>query len=159
MAKVNTVAEDRDVWQQLLTDHAKIRRTVVHRQEGERGIVEATTESDDPVVAARIRNHAVAMQNRMKAGAQVRVWDEVFEELFRRHDLVTLELTMTEKGVKIVEWSTDPETIALLRSHAMGVSDFVREGHEAGARATPRLPVGAPLPPPEVADGASTPAR
>jgi protein tyrosine phosphatase (PTP) superfamily phosphohydrolase (DUF442 family) len=153
MAKVNTVAEDRDVWQQLLTDHAKIYRTVVHRQDGDRGIVEARTESDDPVVAARIKHHAVAMQNRMKAGAQVRVWDEVFEELFKRHDLVTLELTMTEKGVTIVESSTDPETIALLRSHAMGVSDFIREGHEAGARATPRLPVGAPLPPNEVAIG------
>jgi uncharacterized protein (TIGR01244 family) len=153
MDAVNTVARDRDVWQQLLSDHSKIHRTVLHRQEGDLGIIEATTESDDPAVAARIIDHAKAMQARMVAGAQVRVWDPVFKELFARHDKATLEVTPTAKGVRIVESSRDPETIALLRSHAMGVSDFVRYGHEAGRRETPRLAVDAPLPPPEVAIG------
>ena len=150
---VGSRARDRGVWIQLLSDHAKIRRTVVHRQEGDLGIVEAVTESDDPAVAARIIDHALAMQVRMKSGARVRAWDPVFRELFDRHDSVQIEVTPTEKGVRIVESSRDPEAIALLRAHAIGVSEFVRHGHEAGGRETARFSVGAPLPPPEVAIG------
>ena len=150
---IGSRARDRSVWIQLLSDHAKIRRTVVHREEGDLGIVEAVTESDDPAVAARIIDHALAMQVRMKSGARVRAWDPVFRELFDRHDLVQIEVTPTEKGVRIVESSRDPEAIALLRAHAIGVSEFVRHGHDAGGRETAPFAVGAPLPPPEVAIG------
>lgn len=153
MRNVRLVSEDREVWMQLLRNHDKIRRTLIHREEGDLGIVEAITESDDPAIAALIIDHARSMQMRMKAGARVRIWDPVFRELFDRHELVELEVVVTEKGVRIVESSRDPETIALLRSHAMGVSDFVREGPEANRRETVRLPVGAPLPPSEVAIG------
>jgi uncharacterized protein (TIGR01244 family) len=153
MAAVNTVARDRGVWQRLLTDHAKIRRTLVHKQEGDLGIVETLTESDDPTVAVRIIDHAKAMQARMKAGAPVRIWDPVFEDLFARHAAVTLDVTPTDKGVRIIESSRDPEAIALMRSHAMGVSAFVRQGHEIEHEATPRWPVGPALPPNEVAIG------
>lgn len=152
-AGVNTVAKDRGMWQQLLSDHAAIRRTIVHSEKDGRGIVETTTESDDPVVAARITEHAKAMQARMKVGAQVRVWDPVFAELFRKHGEVTIDVMPTDKGVRIVESSADPEAVALLRSHAMGVSEFVREGHAAGRRPTPRFKVGDPLPAPELAIG------
>ncbi|MFO0826563.1 MAG: hypothetical protein U0572_00290 [Phycisphaerales bacterium] len=152
-AGVNTVAKDRGVWQQLLDDHTKIHRTLVHRQDGDLGVVEATTESDDPIVAARIIDHAKAMQARMKVGAQVRVWDPVFAELFSRYGDITLELALTDKGVTIIESSRNPEAVALLRSHAMGVNEFVREGDDASGRETPRLPAGAPLPPAEVALG------
>jgi len=150
---VGSRERDRGIWIQLLSDHAKIRRTVVHRQEGDLGIVEAVTESDDPAVAARIIDHAQAMQVRMKSGARVRAWDPVFRELFDRHDLVQIEVTPTEKGVRIVESSRDPEAVALLRAHAIGVSEFVRHGHEAGGRETARFALGSPLPPPEVAIG------
>lgn len=155
MDSVNPLAHDRDVFQQLLSDHRSIRRTVTHRSENGVEYVEAVTESDDPVVAARIKEHAGAMQKRMKAGAQVRVWDPVFRELFRSHGEATLEVTQTEQGVRIIESSADPATIALLRAHAMGVSDFVRSGHEAGSQETPRFPAdaGSTLPPPEVALG------
>jgi len=153
---VNSVGKDRDVWMQLLARHGSIRRSLTHRQEGDLGIVEAVTESDDPEVVALIQDHARAMQARMKVGAQVRSWDPVFTELFARYQLVTLEVTPTEHGVRIVEWSRDPETIALLRSHAMGVNDFVCEGMKANGRETARLPVGAPLPASEqVVGGAS----
>ncbi len=145
---VNTVAQDRAVWQQLLSDHVKIRRSVVYTPTG----VEATTESDDPAVSARIIDHAKAMRARVEAGAVVRIWDPVFEELFARHGSVKLEVSPTAKGVTIIESSEDPEATALLWSHAAGVSDFVREGHGAGSRATVRLKPGTP-PPGEVAIG------
>ncbi len=84
---------------------------------------------------------------------QVRIWDPVFAELFKKHGVVSIEVTLTDKGVQIVESSTDPEAIALLRSHAMGVSGFVREGVKAAPRETPRFKAGDPLPAPELAIG------
>jgi hypothetical protein len=146
---VNSVAKDRDLWHELLGANNKIRRTVMHTESG----VEAVTESEDPVIAAKIIEHAKAMQARMKVGAQVRVWDPVFAELFKKHGAVSLEVTPTEKGVRIVERSDDPEAVALLRSHAMGVSEFVREGFKAGPRETARFHVGDAIPAPELAIG------
>ncbi|XVJ60081.1 MAG: hypothetical protein HEQ23_12075 [Tepidisphaera sp.] len=150
---VNSVSRDRGVWQQLLSDHGKIRRTLRHSEKDGVGIVESLTESDDPEVAELIIDHAKSMQARMKVGATVRVWDPVFNDLFEKHKSVTLEVTPTGKGVRIVETSADPEAIALMRSHAMGVSAFVRAGHAISGDETPRLVVGGPLPPDEVAIG------
>jgi uncharacterized protein (TIGR01244 family) len=147
-ADVNTVGYDRNVWQQLLDDHGSIRRVVVYTPKG----VEATTESDDAAVVERIRNHAQAMSARVKAGAQVRTWDGVFSDLFANHKAISLQVTPTERGVKIVESSEDPAVVTLLWSHAAGLCEFVREGHVAGARATPRLAAGT-MPTAEVAIG------
>ena len=152
-ANVNTVGQDRAVWMQLLADHTKIRRSVVHTQEGDTGVVIATTESDDPAVIARIQNHAKAMHERMKVGATVRGWDPVFVELFENHAKVRLEVTLTDKGVRIKESCGDPTTVALMRSHAMGVSDFVRNGADANDHETYKLPTGCPLPASELALG------
>jgi len=128
-----TLAYDKGVWMHLLEHHASIRRDVRHLENG----VEAVTESDSPAIAALIQDHALAMQSRMRVGARVRVWDSVFLELFDNADKVHLEIMTTGKGVKIVETSDDPHVVMLLRSHAAGLSDFVREGFEASAKATP----------------------
>lgn len=128
-----TLAYDKSVWISLLHDHQKIRREVHHIDNG----VEAVTESDDPDVAARIIDHAKAMQLRMKHGSQVRVWDPVFVDLFDNHDKISLEVTPTAKGVRIRETSDDPKVVELLRAHAVGVTDFVNEGTAASQRETP----------------------
>lgn len=130
-----TVAYDRGIWQSLLTDHTKIRRVVTFRADG----VDAVTESDDPDVARRIKDHAQRMKIRMDQGATVRFWDPVFSELFENHDKVKLAVTVTEKGVSISESSEDPAVVSLLHAHASGLSDFVREGHAAGRRETARV--------------------
>ncbi|HEX2836507.1 MAG TPA: sulfur transferase domain-containing protein [Phycisphaerales bacterium] len=135
-----TLAYDKAVFQSLLADHTKIRRVVTLTATG----VEAATESDDPDVAARIKDHTLAMQSRMKSGSRVRAWDPVFVDLFDNHQRVTIAVSLTNKGVSIRESGADQETVALLHSHALGVSEFVREGHEASARETPRLPAPTP---------------
>lgn len=148
-AKVNNVSVDRDVWQQLLANHEKLRRSVTFTPTG----VEATTESDDPAMISLIQNHAHAMHERMKVGAQVRVWDQVFADLFQRYQNVTLTVTNTPNGVSIVENATDTETTALLWSHAAGVSDFIRFGGVAGGAQTHRIAYTATPPTAEVALG------
>lgn len=146
---VNAVAVDRDMWQQLLANHEKLRRTVTFTATG----VEATTESDDPAVIALIQRHAHAMHERMKVGAHVRIWDQVFADLFERYQNVTLTVTDTPTGVTIVETATDHETTALLWSHAAGVSDFIRLGGVAGGQQTHRLAYSSTPPTAEVALG------
>jgi len=149
VARINDLATDRDVWHELLQAHTAIRRTVRHLPDG----VDALTESDDPAAAAKIIEHAKAMQARVKAGARIRVWDPVFAELFQRHDSIQLEITPTDKGVRIVERSSDPQTVLVLRAHAMGVNQFVRDGFDAAPRKTPTFQASDPIPAPELAIG------
>ena len=132
-ADPGTHAYDRDVWQTLLYHHDKIRREVKRLPNG----LAAVTESDDPAIATLIKDHTLAMKDRMESGARVRTWDPVFRELFARHDKVKLEVVLTEKGVSIVETTDDPETLRLLKSHSAGVTDMVREGGRASQRETP----------------------
>jgi hypothetical protein len=132
-AAPGTLDYDRDVWQTLLHHHASIRRTVTRLPNG----LAAVTESDDPAIARLIQDHALAMKQRMTTGARVRIWDPVFVELFDRHDKVRLDVTLTPRGVSIRETTDDPATLRLMRSHAAGVSDMVREGSAASQRPTP----------------------
>lgn len=148
-AQPGTLAYDRGVWHELLDKHTAIRRVVRHTPEG----VEAVTESDDPAVAAKIRDHAFAMQARMRTGSRVRVWDPVFEEMFARHDAFTIDVKPTEKGVSISERASDQESLALMRAHAIGVSEFVRGGFGVSGRETPRFDPASPLPAPELVIG------
>jgi hypothetical protein len=132
-AEPGTLDYDRDVWQTLLHHHASIHRTVTRLPNG----LAAVTESDDPAIARLIQDHALAMKQRMTTGARVRIWDPVFVELFDRHDKVRLDVTLTPRGVSIRETTEDPATLRLMRSHAAGVSDMVREGSAASQRPTP----------------------
>ena len=132
-ADPGTQAYDRDVWQTLLYFHEKIRRQVTSLPNG----LAAVTESDDPEVATLIKDHALAMRERMAEGRAVRTWDPVFRKLFERHGAVHLQVVLTEKGVRIEETTDDPETLRLMRSHSAGISDMVRDGSRAAQRDTP----------------------
>ena len=134
-AEPGTTDYDMQVWKSLLRDHTKIRRTVRHIDRG----LEAETESDDPRIAALIKDHVLAMKDRIREGYPVRGWDPVFRELFKRHHLIRIDVVLTDKGVKIVETSDDPETVRLMRSHAAGVTDFVKEGFAIMDRETPYI--------------------
>lgn len=148
-ASPNSVRYDRSVWVELLNAHESLLRTVTHTENG----IEAVTESLDPALVAKLIDHTESMKVRIESGAQVRIWDEVFVDLFDKHANITIDVSVTERGVRISESASDPETVALLRSHAMGVSDFVREGFEASARQTRRFTDGDPVPAPELAIG------
>lgn len=145
----NPVRYDRSVWMDLLRANHTLLRSVTHTEDG----IEAVTEATDPAIVAKLIDHAEAMKVRIDTGAQVRIWDEVFVDLFENHAGINLEVTVTERGVKIKESATDPQVVALMRSHAMGVSDFVREGTEASGKQTRRFNDGDAIPAPELAVG------
>jgi quercetin dioxygenase-like cupin family protein len=126
----------------LLADHEAIERRVVDRPDG----VETWTESDDPEVAARIREHVRAMDARLEDGRPIRRWDPLFAEIFEHADAITMTVEDTPRGVRVVETSDDAYVVTLVRQHAhRAVSEFVERGMDRAHEPTP-LP-DSPAPP------------
>ncbi|GAB5550113.1 MAG: hypothetical protein SangKO_098730 [Sandaracinaceae bacterium] len=125
---------DMDTIHSLLADHQAIERRVVDRSDG----VETLTESDDPEVAARIREHVRQMDARLEDGRPIRRWDPLFAEIFEHADAITMEIEDTEKGVRVVETSDDPYVVRLIQQHAhRAVSEFVERGMDRAHEPTP----------------------
>jgi hypothetical protein len=118
--------EDRKWFHFLLANRAKIRRTITRTDKG----VDTVTESDDPEVAAGIQTHVAAMHARVKEGRGIHLRDPLFREVFRHADKISMEITDTGKGVRVVETSDDPYVASLMHAHADVVSLFIENGHE-----------------------------
>ena len=118
----------------LLTDHEAIERRVVDRPDG----VETWTESDDPEVAAAIREHVHAMDARLEDGRPIRRWDPLFVEIFEHADAIAMTVEDTPRGVRVVETSDDAYVVALIQQHAhRAVSEFIAEGMDRAHQPTP----------------------
>lgn len=118
--------EDRKWFQFLLDNRATIRRTITRTEIG----VDTVTESDDPEVAAGIQTHVAAMHARVKEGRGIHMRDPLFREVFRHADTISMRITDTDKGVRVVETSDDPYVASLIQAHADVVSQFIANGHE-----------------------------
>ncbi len=117
---------DQDVFHYLLGHHQKITRTVTKTATG----IESLTESSDPAVAAKIKEHVLAMERRVKEGRGLRFWDELFVAIFNRHKAISMAVDPTDKGVRVKEYSDDPIAVKLIQAHADVVSSFVKLGFE-----------------------------
>lgn len=132
------MGEDMDTIHSLLADHTAIERRVEDLPNG----VETWTESDDPEVAARIRQHVRQMYARLENDQPMRRWDPLFVEIFENADAIHMEIEDTPRGVRVVETSEDPKVVALIRQHAhRAVSEFVERGMDRAHEPTP-LPEG-----------------
>jgi hypothetical protein len=128
-----TLAYDQSVFHDLLEGHGSMRRSVSEIEGG----IEATTESDDPAVAALLADHVVAMKRRIENGGRVRQWDPLYIAMFDHAEAIHLDIQRTAKGVRVRETSTDPRVVALIRSHAGVVSGFAAYGVEESAKEHP----------------------
>ena len=115
---------DHEVFQFLLSNHEKIKRTVTERPDG----VETRTESEDPEIAKKIQEHVKWMEYRIENTNPIRMRDPLFAEIFRNTDKITMKHENTEKGVRVIETSDDPKVVALIQAHAKVVSGFVERG-------------------------------
>jgi hypothetical protein len=118
--------EDRKWFHFLLANREKIKRTITRTENG----VDTLTESDDPEVAAGIQTHVAAMHTRVKEGRGIHMRDPLFREVFRNADKISMEITDTDKGVRVIEQSDDPYVASLIQAHADVVSLFIENGHE-----------------------------
>lgn len=129
--------QDMETIHALFAAHQGISRTVKKMDNG----VETLTESSDPKVQALIREHVGAMYQRLSAKQPIRMWDPLYAEIFQQAGKIKMEMSNTEKGIRVIETSTDPWVVKLLHAHADGVSEFVDQGMAAMHKTHP-LPSG-----------------
>ncbi|MCC6992913.1 MAG: hypothetical protein IT181_28175 [Acidobacteria bacterium] len=119
----------------LLDSGRAVRRTVTMRADG----VETITESDDPALADTIRAHVTAMYARVKEQRPIHMRDPLFRAVFENASKIAMSHTVTDKGVRVTETSTDPYVVTLIQAHARVVDAFVKNGR-AEARTNHELP-------------------
>ncbi len=116
--------EDHEVLQFLLANHNKITRKVTELANG----VETLTESNDPEIADKIKEHVQWMEYRIKETKPIRMRDPLFREIFQHTDKIKMKHEDTEQGVRVIETSDDPYVAKLIKAHAQAVSGFVKRG-------------------------------
>lgn len=116
--------QDMQMIHALFGEHKKITRTIKNLRNG----VETITESDDPKVQVMIREHVAAMYKRLTEKQPIRMWDPLFAEIFKHADKIKVDMSNTAKGIKVIETSDDDWVVKLVQAHAVGVSEFVKEG-------------------------------
>ena len=117
-------AEAQEQIHSLFDNHAKIRRDLNLTATG----YTATTESDDPKVAAALQKHVKQMQDRLKSGLSVRRWDPAFAEYCDHYDEMDHQFTSTVKGVRMTVTGRNAAAIKIAQNHAKVVSAFAAHG-------------------------------
>jgi hypothetical protein len=127
-----TMGERRDI-HGLFFNHDRIKRTVTNLPDG----IRTVTESDDAEVAATIKRHVAEMGKRVEEGRDpgLPIESPALHSIFRDKDKIKTAYETTEKGIVVVQTSTDAAAVKALQDHAAEVTDFVQRGmvaaHEA----------------------------
>lgn len=114
---------------ELIENHDRIRRSVTNLPDG----IRTVTESDDPRIAQFIKEHVASMGQRVSAGNDpgLPIESPALHAIFRNKDKIKTTVETTDKGIIVVQTSSDQETVAVLQQHASEVSDLVRDGMQA----------------------------
>lgn len=120
-----TAAEHADI-RELFFNHDRIKRTVTNLPNG----IRTVTESDDPQVAEVIKKHVVEMGRRVDEGRDpgLPIETPALHSIFRDKDKIKSTYEVTEKGIIVVQTSTDASAVKALQDHAAEVSDLARRG-------------------------------
>lgn len=127
-----TMDERRDL-HDLFFNHDRIKRTVTNLPDG----IRTVTESDDSQVAETIKKHVAEMGQRVEEGRDpgLPIETPALHAIFRHKDTINTTYEVTEKGIIVVQTSTDATAVKALQDHAAEVTDLVQRGmvaaHEA----------------------------
>lgn len=132
-----TMPRDRNTFVALTVQHKLITREVIMLENG----IETLTQSADPGVAALIKEHVLAMKDRIESGNGFRFWDPLFAEIFEQGKHINFEVEETPSGIRVVQTSDDPMVVKLIQEHAGSVDKFVAHGNSIIAEPHP-LPEG-----------------
>ncbi|MCB9950974.1 MAG: hypothetical protein H6824_08320 [Planctomycetaceae bacterium] len=116
--------EDHEVFFYLLEHRKEITRTIKMLDNG----IETVTESKNPEVAAKIREHVTAMYDRVENHKPIHMRDPLFREVFNNAEKIKITTQETEHGVQVTETSDDPYAAKLVQFHAEVVSLFIKNG-------------------------------
>ncbi|MBL9181490.1 MAG: hypothetical protein JNN17_05075 [Verrucomicrobiaceae bacterium] len=117
-------AEARQQIHTLFDNHAKIHRELKLTATG----YTATTESDDPKVAAALQKHVKQMEERLGSGLSVRRWDPAFAEYCDHYAEMDHRFTPTAKGVRMTVTGRNAAAVKIAQNHAKVVSAFAEQG-------------------------------
>jgi hypothetical protein len=120
-----TAAEHSDI-RDLFFNHESIKRTVTNLPDG----ISTVTESDDPQVAATIKKHVAEMGKRVEEGRDpgLPIESTALHSIFRDKDKIKTAYETTEKGIIVVQTSTDATAVKALQDHAAEVTDLAQRG-------------------------------
>lgn len=114
----------------LFNQHQDVTRTVTMTRDG----YVALTESDNPKVAAALKEHVRQMEERLKSGLMVRRHDPAFVEFAQHYDDISHVVAPTEKGLKVTVTGRTPAAVQVAQNHANVITGFAANGWEAHDR-------------------------
>ena len=125
----DTSATEVNDLKKIFRDHAGITRKVENLPNG----IKTITESDDQGLRDAIISHVSMMVTRLQEGRnpEVRIQSQTLDKLFDMYDEIETEIEMTDKGVAIIQTSSNPAVVKLLQTHAAEVSDMAARGMDA----------------------------
>lgn len=114
---------------QLVMNHERIVHTVTNLPDGVRVVLE----SDDSAVASLIHEHAAAMEALLdgEAGAGAAMHSEAVRAILSDRASIEGTIDHTERGVTVIQKSTNPATATALQQHAAELSRLLAGGMEA----------------------------
>jgi hypothetical protein len=129
MAHDSATMEQLRVIHTLFVNHDRIKRTVTNLPNG----IRTVTESDDPQIAALLKDHVGDMMKRVGAGNDpgLPIESDALHAIFRDKDKIHTSVENTASGVVVVQTSDDAKVVAELQEHAAQVTDFAKEGMAA----------------------------
>ena len=113
----------------LIMNHERIVRTVTNLPDG----IRTVTESDDPELVLRIREHVAGMYRVLASGVDPGLphTTPALRAILRDRDKISTRVDTTGKGILVVQTSSDTATVSALQQHAREVTEMVRRGREA----------------------------
>ena len=129
----DATADERGDLHDLFFNHEKIKRTVTNLPDG----IRTVTESDAPQVAATIQKHVAEMGKRVEEGRDpgLPIETPALHAIFLNNDKIKTTYETIEKGIVVVQTSTDAAAVKALQDHAAEVTDLAQRGmvaaHEA----------------------------
>jgi hypothetical protein len=123
-----TMAQMRDI-HALFANHDRMTRTVTKLPNG----IRTVTESNDPQVAKLITDHNASSRKQVETGIDpgLPIESPALRAIYAHYDKIVTTVEATEKGVVVVQTSTDPQVVAALQQHAAEVTEFINDGMAA----------------------------
>jgi hypothetical protein len=115
---------DMAAYMDMFLRHREISRTVEEIPGG----VRTTTEARSPDLAAQLQAHVSSMYAHLEERAEVTCMSPTLPTLFRHTGDYRRQLTLTPRGVTVVETASDPDLVRVIRAHAHEITGFVRDG-------------------------------
>ncbi len=125
----NTTQDEVDDLKALFNTHKDITRTVTLIPNG----IKTITETDNDALRPSLVNHVVGMIGRVENGdnPHIPIQSLMLTPIFEDGESITTEINPTEKGVEVIQTSTNQVVVDALQKHAAEVSDLAERGMQA----------------------------